>query len=287
MINVTESFFEILKNPKHGYGSNMNPCIDCRILKFKKAKEFMQEVQASFIITGEVLGQRPMSQHRRALKIIDRESCLEGLVLRPLSAKLLEETVPEKMGWISREKLLDFNGRSRKPQMELAKKFNIKDYPCSAGGCLLTDPEFSKRLKDLMAREKLDIQSVELLKVGRHFRLEEFGRVQLDSGTSSGISPSVVRLVVGRNESENSRLLNLAKDDDYLFKPFSIAGPTALLRGAGNEEQIEVSCAIISRYCDLNGKNEAQIVYNMIGDKTERSVTSKPMNEDGLRGLRI
>ncbi len=271
VINVAEDFFSVLKNPRHGYGSNMNPCIDCRILKFKKAKEFMQEAQASFIITGEVLGQRPMSQHRQAMKIIDRESCLEGLVLRPLSARLLEETIPEKSGWVSRERLLDFNGRSRKPQIALAEKFNIKDYPCPAGGCLLTDPEFSKRLKDLMSRQNLDTQNVELLKVGRHFRLS------LNA-----------RLAVGRNESENSRLLNLVKDDDYLFRPFSIAGPTALLRGGSmDDESINLSCAIVSRYCDLNGKNEAEIVYNRVADKIEKSVVSKPMDEDGLRSLRI
>ncbi|MDI6758938.1 MAG: tRNA 4-thiouridine(8) synthase ThiI [Candidatus Omnitrophota bacterium] len=270
VINITEDFFPILKKPKHGYGSNMNPCIDCRILKFKKAKEFMSQAGASFIITGEVLGQRPMSQHRQALKIIDKESCLEGLVLRPLSAKLLEETIPEKSGWVLREKLLAFNGRSRKPQIALAEKFNIKDYPCPAGGCLLTDPEFSMRLKDLMLRQNLDIENIELLKVGRHFRLSE-----------------KIRLVVGRNEAENNRLINLAKDSNYLFRPLSIPGPTALLKGAGDEGLINLSCAIVSRYCDLNGKNEAEIVYNRVEDRIEKSVVSKPMDEDSLRKFRI
>ncbi|MEW6170880.1 MAG: 7-cyano-7-deazaguanine synthase, partial [Candidatus Omnitrophota bacterium] len=171
IINVTDDFLKILKKPKHGFGSCMNPCIDCRILKFRKAKEIMQEIGASFIITGEVLGQRPMSQHKKSLNLIDKESDLEGFVLRPLSAKLLPETIPEKNKWVCRDKLLSYNGRTRKPQIALAKKFNIKDYPCPAGGCLLTDPGFARRLKDLLKYDKLDLNNIELLKVGRHFRL--------------------------------------------------------------------------------------------------------------------
>jgi tRNA-uridine 2-sulfurtransferase len=139
IVNATDDFLEMLKKPKHGYGSNMNPCIDCRILMLKKSKELMDEVGASFLITGEVLGQRPMSQRRDAMRTIEKEAGVTGLVLRPLSAKLLEPTIPEEKGWVDREKLLDISGRSRKPQMKMAEDFNIKDYPCPAGGCLLTD----------------------------------------------------------------------------------------------------------------------------------------------------
>jgi tRNA U34 2-thiouridine synthase MnmA/TrmU len=249
VINLSEDFFRVIEKPQHGFGSNMNPCIDCRILKFRKAKEYMQETGASFIITGEVLGQRPMSQHRQALNIIDRESGLEGLVLRPLSARLLPETIPEKEGWVSRDRLLNFSGRTRKPQMELAKSLNIKDYPCPAGGCLLTDPEFARRMKDLMQHEGLNLHNVELLKLGRHLRL----------------SPQA-RLVVGRDERENNRLMNLTEEADYLFYPdANLAGPTALGRGDFSDDLIRLSSGIVARYCDLNGKREADIIYRKIG----------------------
>lgn len=248
MVYASDEYFQIINSPKHGYGSNMNPCIDCRILLFRKAKEFMRQVSASFIVTGEVLGQRPMSQHREAMNTIDRESELEGLILRPLSAKLLAETIPEKEGWVSREKLLKFNGRTRRPQIELAEIFGIKDYPCAAGGCLLTDPEFSKRLKDLMLHEGLNINNVDLLKVGRHFRL----------------APKV-KLVVGRNEQENNRLMSLAQEGDYLFYPSEeFAGPTALGRGVFNEELIKTSCDTTRSYCDKKEGVEIKILFHKV-----------------------
>ncbi len=143
VVSVFDEFVEIVKNPPHGYGSNLNPCIDCRILMFKTAKKFMQEIGASFIVTGEVLGQRPMSQKSPTLRLIEKESGLEGLILRPLSAKLLPETIPEKNGWVNREKLLSISGRGRKEQISLVKEFEMGDYPCPSGGCLLTDPCFS------------------------------------------------------------------------------------------------------------------------------------------------
>lgn len=269
VINITDEFFRVIENPKHGRGSNMNPCIDCRIMKFRKAKDFMQEVGASFIITGEVLGQRPMSQHRKALSIIDKESQLEGLVLRPLSAKLFPETIPEKQGWVARDKLLNFSGRSRKPQIELAKRLDIKDYPCPAGGCLLTDPEFSRRIKDLIGHEALNLNNVELLKVGRHFR---FG--------------PEAKLVVGRNEKENERLFDLKQGNDCLFMPLKIAGPTALARGIFNADLVRLSCSIVSRYCDLDGEPEAEIIYKNSSDKEEIFRVS-PIEERNLVALRI
>ncbi|MFA5276551.1 MAG: hypothetical protein WC417_06650 [Candidatus Omnitrophota bacterium] len=157
-LNVSEEFLGILKDPKHGYGSNMNPCIDCRILLFKKAKECMQEEGASFIITGEVLGQRPMSQRLPVMKLIDREAQVEGLVLRPLSAKALKPTIPEAEGWVDRSKLLKITGRGRREQITLANEFGINDYPCPSGGCLLTMADFSKRVKDLMKHNELNIE---------------------------------------------------------------------------------------------------------------------------------
>ncbi len=271
VINITDEFLKIIENPKHGYGSNMNPCIDCRILKFRKAKEIMQEVGASFIITGEVLGQRPMSQYRHALNIIDKESELEGLVLRPLSAKLLQETIPEKEGWVSKDKLLNFSGRTRKPQIELAKRLDIKDYPCPAGGCLLTDPEFSKRLEELIKHQELNLDNVELLKIGRHFRL----------------APNT-KLVVGRDEKENGRLLDLAKENDYLFFPNEeLAGPTSLGRGVFSEESVKLSCSITSRYCDLNGQAQAEIIYRRVPQAEENKISVAVAKENLLADLRI
>ena len=235
-LNVSEEFLEIVKKPKHGYGSNMNPCIDCRILLFKKAKELMQKEGASFVITGEVLGQRPMSQRLEAMRLIEREAGLEGLVLRPLSAKALEPTIPEKEGWVDRGKLLNISGRGRRVQMDLALTFGIQDYPCPSGGCLLTDPEFSKRLKDLMKYGEFNLNNVNLLKLGRHFRLTD-----------------KAKLIVGRNENENSRLINMAGVNDRIFTPpEDIAGPTALGRGEFDEHLIKTSEAIVSFYCDAS-----------------------------------
>ncbi|MCM8795693.1 MAG: 7-cyano-7-deazaguanine synthase [Candidatus Omnitrophica bacterium] len=269
VVGITNEFFRIIENPKHGYGSNMNPCIDCRILKFSKAREFMQVVGASFIITGEVLGQRPMSQHRQALKVIDKESQLEGLVLRPLSAKLLPKTIPEEKGWVVRDRLLDFSGRTRKPQIELAKRLKIKDYSCPAGGCLLTDPSFCRRLKDLIYHEGLNLNHVELLKLGRHFRL----------------TPKT-KLVVGRNRDENLRLVELRQENDALFMPLKISGPTALTRGPLNRDLVKLSASIVSRYCDLNDRREVEIVFKNSLNK-EEILSVLPIEESHLVTLRI
>jgi len=270
-INVSDEFLEIVKKPKHGYGSNMNPCIDCRILLFKKAKEAMQQEGASFVITGEVLGQRPMSQKLNTMKLIEKESGLEGLVLRPLSARVLDETIPEKEGWVEREKFLAIAGRSRREQFALAEKFGINDYPCPSGGCLLTDPEFSKRLKDLMLHQELNLDDILLLKVGRHFRLK-----------------NDAKLVVGRNERENERLLSLTKEGDYVFSPTDeLAGPTALGRGNFSEAVIELSCRIICRYCDAHETRETCILYRQLPLKEEKSLQVAAIEKERLESLRI
>lgn len=232
----TKEFLEILKNPPHGYGSGMNPCIDCRILMFKKVKEYMDQIGAGFIVTGEVLGQRPMSQHRKAMELIERESGLAGLIVRPLSCKLLPRTIPEINGWIDRDKLLGHSGRTRKVQMELAEEFGMKDYPCPAGGCLLTDPQFSKRLKESFQHNEDTIDDIKLLMIGRHFRI-------LDR----------MKLVVGRNEMENKQILNLSRNGDILIEPVEVPGPTSLLRGKTNnkiDDYLRLVLSICARYCD-------------------------------------
>jgi len=270
-IDVKDIFLEIIKKPAHGFGSNMNPCIDCKILMLRKAKEMMAELDAKFIITGEVLGQRPMSQHRQALLTIAKDSGLEGLVLRPLSAKLLEETIPEKEGWISRDKLLNFGGRGRSDQVKLAKDLDIKDFAQPAGGCLLTDPLFTKRLKELIKHGELDLDNIELLKVGRHFRLS-----------------ADAKLVVGRDEGENEELMSLAKDGDYLFMPTEeMAGPTSLGRGGFNDELIKFSCAITCRYCDTDSLGGTDIIWFGNKDARKNHLKALPAKDKEFVSFRI
>ncbi len=269
--DVADEFLEIVKAPAHGYGSNINPCIDCRILLFKKAREVMAKEGADFVITGEVVGQRPMSQQRRTLLLIEKESGLEGLVVRPLSAGVLAPSIPEQNGWIPRERLLAFHGRGRREQFDLAEKLGINDYPCPSGGCLLTDPSFSMRVKDLISHNELILDNVKLLKAGRYFRLT-----------------SKTKLVVGRNEEENGRLLALAQEGDYLFiPPEEIAGPTALVRGGLNAELIELSASIVARYCDSSGNGEFTIAYSVFPKNENNSLKVRPMAEEALLKLRI
>jgi tRNA U34 2-thiouridine synthase MnmA/TrmU len=269
-VDLSQEFLEVIKNPRYGFGSNMNPCIDCKILMFSRAKELMPELGAQFIVTGEVLGQRPMSQHKQALSVIPRRASLEGLVVRPLCAKLLPETIPEKEGWVRRDGLLDFSGRTRKPQFDLAQNLQVKDYAQPAGGCLLTDPEFSRRLKELIAHQELSLNNIELLKVGRHFRIA-----------------TDARLAVGRNESEDNELLGLAQPADYIFRPPETAGPTSLGRGNFTEDMIELACRITCRYCDKAFGATVKISYYKAPDKEERLVEVLPADKTELLKLRV
>jgi len=269
IIDIGNEFLKTLENPKYGFGSNMNPCIDCKILMLKKAKQLLKELDASFIVTGEVLAQRPMSQYRPALNLIEKDSGLEGLLLRPLCAKHLEETIPEKEGWVNRDKLKDFNGRSRKPQMELVKKMGIKNAPNASGGCLLTEPLFIKKLQDLIEHKELNLENIELLKIGRHFRLAD-----------------KAKLIVGRDELENSYLEKIFQDKDYLFlPPEDVAGPSALARGELNQELIKDCAAIICRYSDLKDKNEIKVIVRH--DVTDYTIESAKLEEDKLVKMRI
>jgi tRNA-specific 2-thiouridylase len=256
VFNTSEEFLNIVKHPEHGYGSNMNPCIDCRIFMLKKAKAYMEESGASFLITGEVLGQRPMSQRRDAMRLTEKEAGLKGLIVRPLSAKFLPVTIPEREGWVNREKLLKMQGRSRKPQIELAAYFGIQDYPCPAGGCLLTDPGFAGRIKDLM-KHKLDfsLNDVHLLKMGRHFRF----------------SPEL-KLVVGRSDEENQKLQTFARGEDVLVRLAHAAGPLSLLRGKAGEEDIRRACAITVRYSKSKVSEKTEVVYRRVCDEEGRSI---------------
>ncbi|MFA6384048.1 MAG: tRNA 4-thiouridine(8) synthase ThiI [Candidatus Omnitrophota bacterium] len=271
VLDITDDFLIMLKHPKFGYGAHLNPCIDCKILMFKKARQLMQEWGASFLVSGEVVGQRPMSQQRRTMQQIDSQAQIAGLLLRPLSAKLLEETIAEKQGWVRRHMLYDFSGRSRKPQTDLAVMRGIIEFHQPAGGCLLTDPHFSDRLTDLMKRDKLDVNNISLLKRGRHYRVGADGR-----------------LIVGRDERDNRAIEQLAQPGDFIFCPSEeIAGPTALGRGIGSDEDIAACCGIVCRYCDLNGKPDTAIAYGPAGSECRYSRVAAPFTEEELVKIRI
>ncbi len=261
-----EEYIKIVRNPKYGYGKNMNPCIDCRIFMFKKAKEYMEKEGASFIFTGEVLGQRPMSQRKKIMKLIEREAGLEGLIVRPLSAHFLEPTIPEKEGIVDRSRLLAIKGRSRKQQMKLAEKFDIKDYPCPAGGCKLTDKHFSERLRDAFEHGEYDLGNISLLKYGRHFRL-----------------PDGVKIVVGRNEMENLAIKRLAREDDLLMEVVGFGSPITLLRGDYTDEDIKIAASICVRYSDC--KNMAKI--RIKSKEKEKIIFAEPMDDKDIRTFMI
>jgi len=230
VITKGADYIEIVRKPKHGYGKGMNPCVDCRVYMFMQAREYMKEIGASFIITGEVLGQRPMSQRKENFRTIEKEAGLEGLILRPLCAKHLEPTIPEKTGLVDRERLLAVSGRSRKPQMELAEELDINDYPCPSGGCLLTDKIFSKKVRDLLEnKDDVTKKDLILLKIGRHFRFDG------------------AKVILGRNEADNAKLKNLVQSDDTLIEPVNFPGPVAVVSGE-SEAAYDFAGSLILKY---------------------------------------
>jgi tRNA U34 2-thiouridine synthase MnmA/TrmU len=243
-----EDYLDIVRAPKHGHGSGMNPCIDCRIYILKKAKELMEEIGAEFVFTGEVLGQRPMSQHRKALDIIEKESGLEGKLLRPLSAALLPPTEAELKGLVNRDALLAISGRSRKIQMDLAVELGMTDYPCPGGGCLLTVKDFAMKVRDHLDNGPgtLTMKDVHLLKTGRHFRI------------------SGEKIIVGRNKEENERLRSLAEPRHTLIEPVLVNGPTALVEST-DQSIIMKASQLVARYCDV--KNSA-VQVDVIGKES-------------------
>jgi len=254
IIDFSKEHLEMVKNSKYGYGKTINPCIDCHILMLKKAKGIMKKEKFDLVATGEVVGERSMSQSLPALKLIEKESSLKGYLLRPLSAKLLEETVPEKKGLISRERLLNISGRSRNKQIALAKKWKIKWYPTPAGGCLLTDLEFGKRLKELFARyPKCDGNDIKLLKLGRHFWVAK------------------VKIIVGRNEKENKKIEKLAKRGDILIEMKNYPGPLTFIRNYSKKKIIQ---KVIKKAQDLTQHYSVRTRY-LAGGNIKFSVIIK------------
>ncbi|MBP1747810.1 MAG: putative tRNA(5-methylaminomethyl-2-thiouridylate) methyltransferase with PP-loop ATPase domain [Deltaproteobacteria bacterium] len=250
--NKGDDYIEIIKNPRYGYGKNMNPCIDCRIYMLSLTREMLPEIGASFVVTGEVLGQRPMSQRRNTIELIEKRSELKGLIVRPLSAKLFPPSIPEQEGILDREKLLGHAGRGRQVQYELVEKYRLKEFDLPGGGCLLTDPIFSIKLKDLMATDPAyTTKDIELLAIGRHFR----------------VSPSA-KLIVARNERENEQLGSFAGQPYIRLEPVGFKGPRGLMKAAiPNEETFLTSARILARY----GKDVSPNPTIEIHDDTSRS----------------
>ncbi len=266
IIDISKEYLDILTNPKHGYGSAANPCIDCRIFMLKKARERMEEIGADFVATGEVLGQRPMSQMRPVMNLIERESGLKGKLLRPLSAQHLPPTEPEQQGLVDRAELGALRGRTRAGQMELAAKFGIDDFPQPAGGCcFLTDQNYAKKFRDFMAHwdgaRELKLEDFLILKVGRHFRL----------------SPRV-RAIVGRMEGENKFLSYFAAGHWLLTTP-DLPGPTTWVDGDPDEAEFAKLAAITARYSDCPDGVATRIL-------AERDAETREFTAEGGMSLR-
>lgn len=269
MAHLGQDYIEMVRNPRYGRGKNMNPCVDCRIMMLEWAREAMEREGAGFIITGEVLNQRAMSQTRDSLRRIDRVTGLEGLVLRPLSARRLEPTLPEKEGVVDRERLLDLSGRGRTPQYALAAKYGITEIPQPAGGCLLTDPGYSARLKDLWKYDpRAGASELNLLRVGRHFR-----------------TGPACKIVVGRDEGDNRAIEALREAGDTLLFLRDFQGPLVLVRGAHGPEEVRLAASLAVRYGDVPGKIESAVTVRRGG--TETTVTARAAREEEYLPLRV
>lgn len=270
IVDITERHFEMVKNPPRGYGKNMNPCIDCHALMFACAGEMMETFGADFIFSGEVLGERPMSQNRNSLQTVAKDSGFRDQILRPLSALLLPPTQAETDGRVDRSRLLDIQGRSRKPQIALARELGISDYPEPAGGCKLTDPAFSRRLKQLLATKKdAGRKDLELLSAGRHFF------------TENGI-----RIIVGRDEKDNRRINALCEDTDILVTLADIPGPAVMIPGGAGKEDLELAAAICFSYSNASGKDPAPVIVSK-GSKEVQRITTSGISRDRIRHLMV
>jgi tRNA-uridine 2-sulfurtransferase len=258
-------YMNVLLHPKYGYGKNMNPCIDCRIFMLRMTKTIMDEERAGFVITGEVLGQRPMSQRRGTIELIEKESGMDGLILRPLSAKLFPPSLPEIEGIVDRERLLGIAGRGRSAQYSLVAAYSLKEYSCPGGGCLLTDRIFSGKLRELMAMEPgFSAEDIDLLNLGRHFRL-----------------PGGEKLVLGRNESENFQLLAFSTPPYTVFQPLDFKGPTAVLKGEATVKMIETAVTIMAHFSKKKGP-DATATVSAAGTSRTCSVSSAHVDIENL-----
>ena len=247
-VNFKNRHMNVVKDPVFGYGKNMNPCIDCHSLMFKVAGELMEKYGADFLISGEVLGQRPMSQNAQALQRVKELSGMGDYIVRPLSAKLLEISKPEELGWVDRDKLLGIEGRSRKYQMDLMEKYNIVDYPSPGGGCLLTDVDYSKKLSQFKDDGVLDNEFSHLFyltKVSRVFRFSPGNYV-----------------FVGRDNDGNHKVMEYENTADHLIRAFDTPGPVIAMFGEFSEEEVNLACQFFSRYSKVKGNSEVSMLLD-------------------------
>ncbi len=260
VVHTGADYLRMVRNPKHGYGKNVNPCVDCHLFMIKKAKKYAKQVGAKFVFTGEVLGQRPMSQHRQQLDIVADKAGLKGKLVRPLSAKLLPKTEAELKGYIKEVSLRGIYGRSRKPQIELAKQFGFADYAAPAGGCLLTEQEYAKKLRDLFRNKtRITARDVEILHVGRHFRLGEN------------------KIVVGRNQSENAILMQLKARGDLAFEVPDCGSPTTLLQGPKTKRAVVKAAELTAFHSDKRtGQVEVTFGKEALNRKIKVTVPARP-----------
>lgn len=272
IVDFTEEHLKMTKNPKHGYGKNMNPCIDCHAMMLSYAGNMLAELNGDFLITGEVLNQRPMSQNKKSLGIVQKESGFEDKILRPLCALNLDPTQMENDGLVDRTRLLGISGKSRKPQIELAKQLGIEEYPSPAGGCMLTEPQFANRLRDLYkhGKERVEPIDVELLKLGRHMR----------------ISPDL-KVVCTRNESEYELFMELLKDDYIIFNTADCTGSTVVLvpsvTGSITQEDMTFAGSVAARYSKEREKDSVRIKFKRKNDSEYEYICVKPADDEEIR----
>lgn len=266
VVDFSKDHFEIVKNPKHGYGKNINPCIDCHAYMLNTAGKLMEKYNADFIITGEVLNQRPMSQNRSSLDVVKKESGFSDKILRPLSAKNLPPTKMELEGLVDREKLLDISGRGRKTQMKLAEKWGIKEYPSPAGGCKLTEPNFSVRLKDLLVHNKnIQERDINILRIGRHFRCSDDAKI-----------------ISTRTEDEAKEIKSYLKESDLIFLPKEYKGSMVIITGTPCEKDITLAAKIAARYS--KGKNEkiVKVMYGHYKRPLNKLIEVSPIEDEEI-----
>ncbi len=271
-LQLDERYLDVIKKPQHGYGSALNPCVDCRVHMFSRAQKYMVSVGADFVFTGEVLGQRPMSQLRQSMATIERESNLQGRLLRPLCAKHLEPTIPEREGWVDREKLLDLSGRSRSAQMKLADSFGISDYLPPAGGCLLTDKNFARRMKDSFEYGYRNFRETIALKWGRHFRISKD-----------------FKAVLGRDEEENTSLRAFAHPQDFIFELPDKRGPTLILKGQNpSAETLQLCAGLVQRFSRRKDELSSEVEYWPAGDHNKiQKIQSRKIPEEEIERILI
>ncbi len=264
-MDISDIHLEMVKNPRYGYGKNMNPCIDCHAMMFRLAGEIMEKEGFDFLFSGEVLGQRPMSQNAIALRTVAKASGFPEQILRPLSARLLPTTPMEEQGLVDREQLLDIQGRSRKRQETLAKEWGLIEYPSSGGGCLLTEKSFSNRLRDLLEKNpEATPVDAELLKVGRQFRLSDR-----------------VKLILGRKQADNEKIKELARPEDTTLRAKNFSGPLGVVTGDADGDQFAAAAAIVAGYGKGSDEREIEVILQRGEETWEISVA--PVGRDEAR----